>query len=80
MRHTFARGLAAVGVVSVALSAAALADPPQPTEMVTVDGQDYPICAVEDCSDQPEQIGVWRSKRTGREFLIIGEATYPITK
>lgn len=43
---------------------------------VTVDGTEYPLCATEDCSDQPNQVGVWRND--GRDWLIIGESTYPI--
>lgn len=55
----------------------AIADP----VTVTVDGREYPLCAVEDCSDQPGQVGVWRS-RTGPagDWLIVGEDTYPITR
>lgn len=45
---------------------------------VTVDGIDYPLCAEEDCSDQPNSVGVWRND--GRDWLIIGENTYPVTQ
>lgn len=43
---------------------------------VTVDGTDYPLCATEDCSDAPNQVGVWRND--GRDWLIVGENTYPV--
>ncbi|QFG11602.1 hypothetical protein PBI_BOGOSYJAY_89 [Mycobacterium phage BogosyJay] len=68
-----------------ALGAMALADPeasadPGPSELVTVDAYTYPVCALEDCSDQPNQIGVWRDSDTGRDFLILGERTYSIER
>lgn len=46
-------------------------------EMTTVDGRTYPVCAYEDCSDVPGQIGVWRND--GRARLIVGSDTYAIT-
>ena len=46
---------------------------------VTVDGVDYPVCAVEDCSDQPGQVGVWNDPDTGRGWLSVGEVSYPIS-
>ena len=74
-----------VASAALAFSAIAGASAPiaiaQPSSTVTVDGRDYAVCAVEDCSDQPGQIGVWTSKRTGLSYLIIGEnQTYPITR
>lgn len=65
-----------IASVAVALSASAGIASAAPIEYTTVDGTDYPVCAVEDCSDQPNQIGVWRND--GRSWLIIGEETYPI--
>lgn len=41
-------------------------------QTVTVDNQDYPVCSVEDCSDQPGQIGVWFD-RSGNPWLSQGE-------
>lgn len=40
--------------------------------LTTVDGVDYPICAVEDCSDQPGQVGVWINS-AGERWLSLGE-------
>lgn len=53
-------------------------DMPAIVQMTEVDGKEYPVCHVEDCSDMPNQIGVWTNKK-GMSFLIIGENTYPIT-
>ncbi|QBP31105.1 hypothetical protein SEA_REFUGE_88 [Mycobacterium phage Refuge] len=67
-----------------ALGAMALADPYEASadtgDLVTVDGSTFPLCGEEDCSDQPNQIGVWRDSDTGRDFLILGERTYPIER
>lgn len=50
------------------------------TELLTVDGVDYPVCRVEDCSDQPGQVGVWTSPDDGRRWLSLGEgSSVPIT-
>lgn len=46
---------------------------------VTVDGVDYPVCDVEDCSDQPGQIGVWFD-RTGAAWLSTGETSQRVTR
>ncbi|MCV7016740.1 hypothetical protein H7I96_03210 [Mycolicibacterium aichiense] len=49
------------------------------TELRTVDGYDYPVCSEEDCSDQPGQVGIWCSKRSGNCYLELGEeATFLI--
>lgn len=40
---------------------------------ITVDGVAYPVCAEEDCSDQPGQIGVWISPDDGERWLSVGE-------
>lgn len=57
-----------------------LVDPwPVASVTVTVDGVDYPVCEVEDCSDQRGQVGVWTS-REGKSYLELGEdVTLPIT-
>lgn len=47
---------------------------------LTVDGTDYPVCAVEDCSDQPGQIGVWIDPDTGNHWLSIGEQSYQVVQ
>lgn len=44
---------------------------PDASMTTTVDGTDYPVCAEEDCSDQPGQVGVWFND--GRAWLILGE-------
>lgn len=46
------------------------------TTTVTVDGTDYPVCVMEDCSDVANQTGVWFND--GNAWLIVGDATYPI--
>lgn len=70
-----------LGTLSVVAAFAALAacdpeadaSPPAETVYTTVDGVDYPICSVEDCSDQPGQIGVWISPDDGERWLSVGE-------
>lgn len=32
----------------------------------------YPICELEDCSDQPDQVGVWINSE-GQHWLSLGE-------
>ncbi|AOZ61326.1 hypothetical protein SEA_DARTHPHADER_86 [Mycobacterium phage DarthPhader] len=70
-----------------ALGAMALADPyeasaePEETTTVEVDSVllDFPVCHLEDCSDQAEQVGVWISNE-GISYLIVGESTTRITR
>lgn len=65
--------------VAAAVGAMLLADPTADAEpatiSMTVDGLDYPVCSVEDCSDQPNQIGLWEDKDTGDWYLSIGESS-----
>lgn len=69
--------IASVGIAIMGATGTASAS----TETTVVDGVEYAVCIEEDCSDQPGQIGVWTSKRTGLSYLIIGEdQTYPISK
>lgn len=49
------------------------AQPATESTYTTVDGVDYPICTLEDCSDQPGQIGVWISPIDGQRWLSVGE-------
>lgn len=72
-----ALSLLPIGVVAavVAFADPVAANPPGVTT-VTVDGTDYPVCAFEDCSDQPNQVGVWTDRRDGRSWLIVGDQTY----
>ncbi|AXH48859.1 membrane protein [Mycobacterium phage Steamy] len=69
-----------------ALGAMALADGPKasaepaPGDLVTVDSNTFPVCAVEDCSDQPNQIGVWIDPDNGNAWLSLGERSYPIER
>ena len=67
------------GLMGVGLAAHAHAHPGHDGITVTVDGVDYPVCAVEDCSDQPGQVGVWNDPDTGRGWLSVGEVSYLIT-
>jgi hypothetical protein len=39
-----------------------------------------PICDVEDCSDKPNQIGVWYSPRNGHAWLSVGEESYRVSR
>ena len=73
--NALALSIASVGIAIMGASGSAYAGP---TETTVVDGIEYAVCAEEDCSDQPGQIGVWRND--GRSWLIIEEATYPITR
>lgn len=60
-----------------ALGIAILPAPPanaEPSQTATVDGVDYPLCAVEDCSDQPGQVGIWTNSE-GEQYLELGEFT-----
>lgn len=61
----------------IALGALALSTPGvsvQPSTTVTVDGVEYPVCELEDCSDQPNQVGVWISPHGGH-WLSTGETS-----
>lgn len=51
----------------------------QPSQVTTVDGTDYPVCSLEDCSDQPNQVGVWIDPDTGTAWLSLGERSYRVT-
>lgn len=42
---------------------------------LTVDGTDYAVCAVEDCSDQGGT-GLWLDTDTGNWYLEIGDKTW----
>ena len=69
---------AAVAAVA-AIGAMALAQPKasaNTAELSTVDGTDYPVCAFEDCSDQPGQVGLWEDKDTGNWWLSLGDESY----
>lgn len=62
----------------------ASAAPSVPTAPPTINITDIPnidslpVCQVEDCSDQPGQVGVWYSKSTGNWYLERGESTWLI--
>jgi hypothetical protein len=45
-------------------------------DVMTVDGTDYPVCVMEDCSDQPGQVGLWLDQDTGNWYLSVGETSY----
>lgn len=49
---------------------------------VNIDGEwyDVPVCAAEDCSDQPMGVGAWRDPDTGRWWVSFGEdVSYPVS-
>jgi hypothetical protein len=70
--------LTRIALASIAMAAGmygaptAYAQPVHDSATVTVDGVDYPVCAEEDCSDQPGQIGVWTNSE-GDRYLSLGE-------
>ncbi|QFG08664.1 hypothetical protein PBI_VANISOA_85 [Mycobacterium phage Vanisoa] len=76
MSKTITRMLLTIVAGGAALGAMALADPEAsaspPSQTVTVDGSDFPVCEFEDCSDQPGQIGVWINAE-GQHWLSLGE-------
>ena len=37
-----------------------------------------PVCALEDCSDQPNQIGLWLDRDTGNWYFSRGESDYAL--
>ena len=68
--------IAAFGV-ALYVSPPANAEPASAT--ATVDGVDYPLCAVEDCSDQPGQVGIW-TNADGVQWLSLGEFSVRIER
>lgn len=77
----FAGAFVAAGMHGMTGTAYAMTyDYPSPGHTVTVDGRDYPVCAVEDCSDQPGQVGVWFDPDTGNAWLSVGERSYPVVR
>jgi hypothetical protein len=71
-------------VASLAITVAAIAGITAPITSAdevtrTVDGVDYPVCSMEDCSDQAGQVGIWYSKSMDHWLLISGEHTQVIT-
>ncbi|QGJ88842.1 hypothetical protein SEA_YECEY3_91 [Mycobacterium phage Yecey3] len=83
MSHYTTNALLGLIAAGAALAAMALAEPPEasarPSQTVTVDGIDYPVCDLEDCSDQPGQIGVWINSE-GQHWLSVGETSYLIER
>lgn len=72
--------LAAKAVLGGTLAAGLLLAPhgtAAPSE-VTVDDRDYPVCEMEDCSDQPGQVGVWYDPGTHRAWLSRGDHSVPV--
>jgi hypothetical protein len=67
--------VASFAVVGVASSPIASASP---SSTMTVDGVDYPVCDMEDCSDQANQVGVWFSNSSDHWLLINGEQTFVV--
>ncbi|AGR46499.1 hypothetical protein ODIN_85 [Mycobacterium phage Odin] len=51
-----------------------------PHTTMTVDAVDYPVCDLEDCSDQPGQVGVWIDPDTGDHWLSVGEISYRVKR
>ncbi|UJQ86582.1 hypothetical protein SEA_PENGUINLOVER67_60 [Mycobacterium phage PenguinLover67] len=76
----------AVACAGLALIPSASADEPHPgtgarpgpatinlSEFGNIDA--IPVCAVEDCSDQPAQVGLWRDRDTGNWWFSTGPET-----
>lgn len=73
MKIAIASTLIAVASLLGSASPAIASADPDGTVTMTVDGVDYPVCSVEDCSDQVGQVGVWFSNSTGNWLLELGE-------
>lgn len=73
---TIAAVAAAITAMWLADTEASAAPTVNLTELQTVDSVDYPVCSVEDCSDQPGQVGLWLDKDTGNWWLSLGETSY----
>lgn len=72
-----AAGLLIAGTVTgAAIAGAAIGQ----ADTVTVDSVDYPVCSLEDCSDQPGQIGVWTDPDTGGRWLSLGEVSVEVAR
>lgn len=67
---TLAAAGAALAAMAIADPYEASAEPPTQTVDVTV-----PVCAEEDCSDQPHQLGVWFDPDTNTPWLSLGETS-----
>ena len=80
LKLSLAAAAVAAGTITTATDAHALDNVPTVTMTVTVDGVDYPVCAEEDCSDRPGQIGVWFDPDTGDAWLSLGETSIPIRR
>ncbi|QBJ01170.1 hypothetical protein PBI_ARISSANAE_85 [Mycobacterium phage Arissanae] len=81
MTKTITRMLLTIVAGGAALGAMALADPYEASSTTgTVDGVDYPYCSLEDCSDQPGQVGIWIDRDTGNQWLSLGETSYLIQR
>lgn len=49
------------------------ADPIETINLSEIDVDQFPVCVQEDCSDQPNQVGMWLDKDTGNWYLELGE-------
>ncbi|QHB37799.1 hypothetical protein I5G63_gp058 [Mycobacterium phage Imvubu] len=80
-RIAFGTGLAlglAIGVPAGGwITAQASADPgPATIDLADIPHPEaIPVCAVEDCSDQPGQIGMWLDTDTGNWWFSTGESS-----
>ena len=74
MKRVLAAGFALLAPAFVATPAWARPS----TTTVTVDGRAYPVCQMEDCSDQPGQIGVWFDVG-GNAWLSVGDHSVYLT-
>lgn len=73
--------LLSLAAAGAAVAAMALAEPPEasarPSQVVDVT---VPVCEVEDCSDQPYQLGVWFDPDTNTPWLSLGERSIRIER
>ncbi|QFG12587.1 hypothetical protein PBI_TOAKA_88 [Mycobacterium phage Toaka] len=75
MSKTLTRITLTTMVAGAALAAMALADPYEahaeaPSQVVDVT---VPVCELEDCSDQPNQLGVWFNPSDNTPYFSFGD-------
>jgi hypothetical protein len=71
--HSGAVAIALAGGLAAGIAGTVLLAPHAHADVMTVDGIDYPVCTEEDCSDQPNQVGVWQDPDTSAWWLSLGE-------
>lgn len=67
--------VAAAAIMLFGHPAEASADPGT-VNLTDIPVEDYPVCHVEDCSDVPNQEGMWQDRDTGNWYFEQGERTW----